>query len=73
MEALVKDTLAALVRVHNLRQQIAKAKLEGGELAKYGMAKRPDLHGIDTYVDGDVRKGEHYNMDPTGRRDGNGA
>jgi cilia- and flagella-associated protein 298 len=73
VDALVKDTLDSLVIVHNLRQRIAKLKLEGGELAKHGLAKQPDKQGIDTYVEEGVQKGEHYSMDPTGRRDGNGA
>lgn len=71
VEAPVKDTLLELVNIHNLQHKIQRLKLEGGELAKYGPAKHPDKQGIDTYSEGDVEKGPHYNMDPTGRRTGN--
>lgn len=37
--------------MHNLRHRIARLRLEGGELAKYGPSKRPDKQGIDTYED----------------------
>ena len=53
-----------------------RLKLEGEELAKYGVAKRPDKQSIDTYSElvgmEPVAKEEFYNMDPTGRRTGNG-
>jgi cilia- and flagella-associated protein 298 len=73
VEQLVKDTLQDVASIHNLRQKIAKLKLEGSELAQYGPAKQPDKQGIDTYADDAVEQGEHYKMDPTGRRCGNGA
>ena len=72
VEQTVKDTLNDVVTIHNLRQQIAKLKLEGGELAQYGFAKQPEKQGIDTYAEENVEKGEFYKMDPTGRRTGNG-
>lgn len=59
--------------IHNLRQTVAKVKVEGTELAKYGPAKQPDKQGIDTYDENSVTKGKFYLMDPTGRRTGNGA
>ncbi|KAF8067412.1 CFAP298 [Scenedesmus sp. PABB004] len=67
----VRDVAAALARVHNLRHRITRLKLEGEELAKYGPAKPPDAQGIDEYADAPVQRGEHYAMDPTGRRTGN--
>ena len=73
VEQLVKDTLNEVACIHNLRQRITKLKLEGTELAQYGPAKKPDQQGIDTYADDATEKGEHYKMDPTGRRTGNGA
>ena len=73
VEALVKDVTQELTKLHNLRQRILKLKMEGDELAKYGPAKLPDKQGIDTYVEGGVEKGQHYLMDPTGRRTGNGT
>jgi hypothetical protein len=69
----VKDAVRELVQVHNLRHRIHRLKLEGEELAKYGPAKHPDRQGIDQYSEEPVEKGPHYNMDPTGRRTGNGA
>lgn len=73
VEQLVSEALASIAAIHNLRQRITKLKLEGAELAKHGPAKKPDQQGIDTYAEGDIEKGEHYCMDPTGRRTGNGA
>ena len=73
VEDMVKDVQAEIVLIHNLRQKIAKLKVEGAELAQYGASKQPDQQGIDTYADGGVEQGEHYKMDPTGRRTGNGA
>jgi len=71
VEAGVRDTVAALAELNNLRHRINRLKLEGEELAKYGPAKRPDLQGIDTYAEAPVERGPFYNMDPTGRRTGN--
>lgn len=72
MEATVKDTVEALVEVHNLRHKIQRLKYEAGELAKHGPAKPQDKQGIDEYAEAPVDKGPHYSMDPTGRRTGNG-
>lgn len=72
MEASVKDTIRELADIHNLRMKIHRLKLEGEELIKYGPAKHPEKHGIDTYADAPIEKGPFYNMDPTGRRTGNG-
>lgn len=72
VQATVKEVLASVVSIHNLRQTVTKLKLEGGELAKYGPAKNPDKQGIDTYDENSPEKGEFYTMDPTGRRTGNG-
>ena len=72
VEASVKDTIAALSSVNNLRQRIQRLKLEGEELAKYGPAKLPEKQGIDEYSEEAIEKGPHYVMDPTGRRTGNG-
>ncbi|MEW5314815.1 MAG: hypothetical protein WDW38_006284 [Sanguina aurantia] len=71
VEAGVQETVAELVEVNNLRQRIARLKLEGEELAKYGPTKPLDKQGIDSYAEEPVEKGPHYNMDPTGRRTGN--
>lgn len=73
LDSSVQSTVDALVDVHNLRQRIHRLKVEGEELAKYGPSKQPDEQGIDTYSEENVEKGEHYNMDPTGRRTGNGT
>lgn len=72
VEAGVKDTVRSLARVNNLRQRLVRLKLEGEELAKYGPAKHPDKQGIDEYQEEEVKKGEFYTQDPTGRRTGNG-
>lgn len=72
VDALVKDTIVALVEVHNLRAKIQMLKMEGEELAKHGPAKPLDKQGIDQYQETPVEKGPHYTMDPTGRRTGNG-
>lgn len=72
VEAGVQDTIVELVEVNNLRQRINRLKLEGEELAKYGPTKPLDKQGIDEYSEEPVEKGPHYNMDPTGRRTGNG-
>ena len=72
VEASVKDTIAELASVNNLRSRIQRLKLEGEELAKYGPAKLPDKQGIDEYSEEAIDKGQHYLMDPTGRRTGNG-
>ena len=69
----VKEVVRALAQLHNLRHKITRLKLEGGELAKYGPSKQPDQQGIDTYAEGSVERGPFYNMDPTGRRNGQGA
>jgi hypothetical protein len=71
-QSVVKDAIRELANVHNLRHRIHRLRLEGEELAKYGPAKHPDKQGIDQYSDAAVEKGPHYNMDPTGRRTGNG-
>lgn len=71
VEAGVKDTVRSLARVNNLRQRLMRLKLEGEELAKYGPAKHPDKQGIDEYQEEEVKKGEFYTQDPTGRRTGN--
>lgn len=68
----VKDTIREMVEINNIRHRITRMKLEGEELAKYGPAKHPDKHGIDTYSEEAIEKGPFYNMDPTGRRTGNG-
>jgi hypothetical protein len=73
VEATVKEVLASVVSIHNLRQTVTKLKLEGNELANYGPAKHPDKQGIDTYEENAPPKGEFYKMDPTGRRTGNGV
>ena len=72
VEASVKDTIAALVEIHNLRAKIHMLKMEGEELAKYGPAKPLDKQGIDEYQEAPVQKGPHYTQDPTGRRTGSG-
>jgi len=71
VEATVKDTVAALVEVHNLRAKIQMLKMEGEELAKHGPAKPIDKQGLDEYSETPVEKGPHYTMDLTGRRTGN--
>ncbi|KAL6764920.1 flagellar basal body protein [Haematococcus lacustris] len=71
VSASVKETVAVLVELHNLRAKIAMLKLEGEELSKYGPAKPLDKQGIDEYAEVPVDKGKHYCMDPTGRRTGN--
>lgn len=68
----VRDTVAELAKVYNLRHRVTRLKLEGEELAKYGPAKQPDKQGIDQYSDEPVQKADFYTMDPTGRRTGNG-
>ena len=68
----MKETIAALSSVNNLRQRIQRLKLEGEELAKYGPAKLPEKQGIDEYSEETIEKGPNYLMDPTGRRTGNG-
>eukprot|EP00892_Ulva_mutabilis_P009617 jgi/Ulvmu1/7027/UM033_0086.1 len=68
---LVRDIVADVATIHNLRQTVTKLKLEGAELAQYGPAKQPDKQGIDTYDENAIEKGEFYQMDPTGRRTGN--
>lgn len=72
VQSLVKDTVKELADVYNLRHRIARLKLEGEELAKYGPAKQPDKQGIDQYSEAAVEKDQFYCMDPTGRRTGNG-
>ena len=72
VNATVKETVDALVEVHNLRHRIAVLKVEGEELAKHGPAKLPDQQGIDEFSEAPLDKGPHYLMDPTGRRTGNG-
>lgn len=69
---LVRQIVADVAAIHNLRQTVTKVKLEGTELAKHGPAKKPDQQGIDTYDENPIDKGEFYQMDPTGRRTGNG-
>ncbi|GMH35705.1 hypothetical protein BSKO_03573 [Bryopsis sp. KO-2023] len=71
IEASVKKTVEEMVKIHNLRQRIHRLKMEGEELAKYGPAKHPEKQGIDTYSEGVSEVGDHYEMDPTGRRTGN--
>ncbi|PNH11745.1 hypothetical protein TSOC_001423 [Tetrabaena socialis] len=71
INATVDETSRHLAEVHNLRHRIERLKAEGGELAKYGPAKRPDQQGIDQYQEAPVDKGQHYTEDPTGRRTGN--
>ncbi|GBF94463.1 hypothetical protein Rsub_06997 [Raphidocelis subcapitata] len=63
---------AALARIQNLRNRVTRLKLEGGELARYGPAKRPDGQGIDRFEEGAAgrERGPHYKEDPTGRRSG---
>lgn len=68
----MKDTIVALVEIHNLRAKIQMLKIEGEELSKYGPAKPLDKQGIDEFSETPVEKGPHYTMDPTGRRTGNG-
>lgn len=68
---LVRQIVADVAAIHNLRQTVTKVKLEGTELAKHGPAKKPDQQGIDTYDENPIDKGEFYQMDPTGRRTGN--
>lgn len=68
----MQNVVADVAAIHNLRQTVTKVKLEGTELAKYGPAKQPDKQGIDTYDESVVDKGVFYEMDPTGRRTGNG-
>lgn len=69
----VPEATQQLVAIHNLRMRIKRLKLEGGELAQYGPAKRPDQQGIDEYAEQPVEQGEFYKADPTGRRTGNAA
>ncbi|KAK9823695.1 hypothetical protein WJX72_004678 [[Myrmecia] bisecta] len=66
----VPDAIKELVAINNLRHRLHRLKLEGEELAKYGPAKPLEEQGIDEYQE-NVVKGEHYLMDPTGRRTGN--
>lgn len=73
VEATVRDAIRELAVVNNLRQRITRLKLEGEELAKYGPAKLPEKQGIDTYSEEKPDTGLFYNMDPSGRRTGNGA
>ena len=69
----VAEAVRQVAEVHNLRHRITRLKLEGGELAKYGPAKHPDQQGIDAYADAPAAQQQpHYNMDPTGRRTGQG-
>lgn len=42
VEASVRETVAAIAEIHNLRAKIAVLKVEGEELAKYGPAKPMD-------------------------------
>lgn len=72
VEASVKDTIRELAEINNIRHRITRLKLEGEELAKYGPSKHPDKQGIDTYSEDAIERGPFYNMDPTGRRTGNG-
>jgi hypothetical protein len=72
VQATVRETTAELAKIHNLRHRITRLKLEGEELAKYGPAKQPDQQGIDQYSEQPVQQGQFYNMDPTGRRTGDG-
>lgn len=71
VESTVKDTIAEMVAVHNLRQKINRLNIECQELAKYGPAKHPEKQGIDEYQEDKVEKGANYTQDPTGRRTGN--
>lgn len=68
----VEETRIALVELHNLRQTIRRLKIDGEELAKYGASKPPNAQGIDTYSEVPIEIGEFYEMDPSGRRTGNG-
>lgn len=52
--------------------RLKKLRWEGEELAKHGPSKEPGQEGIDKYQEKQVIKGEDYNMDPTGRRTGQG-
>jgi hypothetical protein len=54
-------------------RRLRRLKLEGEELAKYGPRKEPSQEGIDTYQGEDISRDDNYNMDPTGRRNGQGG
>uniref|UniRef100_A0A7S3QXZ8 Uncharacterized protein n=1 Tax=Dunaliella tertiolecta TaxID=3047 RepID=A0A7S3QXZ8_DUNTE len=69
--ASVKETVAQLAELHNLRAKIQVLKMEGEELAKHGPAKLPEKQGLDEYSETHVEKGPFYASDPTGRRTGN--
>ena len=75
VEADVTDCVRDLCEIQNARLRIQRLKLEGEELAKYGVAKHPEKQSLDEYQEnfgyGKVEKQEHYNADPTGRRTGN--
>ena len=75
VEADVTDCVRDLCEIQNARLRIQRLKLEGEELAKYGVAKHPEKQNLDEYQEnfgyGKVEKQEHYNADPTGRRTGN--
>ena len=70
-DSTVNETRRALAAIFNLRQKIRALKTECEDLGQYGLAKKPDAQGIDTYAESPVEKGQFYTMDPTGKRDGN--
>lgn len=73
INSTIKDTLIEIIKIYNLIQRIKILKIECEELSKYGPSKHPSKQSIDTYTDeSEIEKGEFYNMDPTGRRTGNG-
>ncbi len=62
------------VHIFNQRNRVQRLVDASTQLAMHGRAKAPDKQGIDEVCEkaGDViHKGEFYNMDPLGMRDGN--
>jgi cilia- and flagella-associated protein 298 len=62
-------------KIHNMRERIARLAMACEELAKHGPSKPDAEKGIDEIVEKaggkSIKKGEFYNPDPLGNRDGN--
>jgi len=73
----VKQLVAELVQVHNLRLRIQRLKVEGDDLALYGPSKPPDKQGLDEEIQAEADgislapRGPTFCKDPNGKRDGN--
>ena len=71
------ELIAELVNIWNLRLRLAQLCGSMRELARHGPMKPPDEQGIDAikeeYEDAQIEKGEFYEPDPTGMRNGNGV